>query len=233
MAEEFDHDAKSVNKNHVNEMYQNWFLDYASYVILERAVPAGLDGLKPVQRRILHALKEMDDGRFNKVANVIGQTMQYHPHGDASIADAIVNIGQKDLMLDTQGNWGDFRTGDNAAAPRYIETRLSKSRTNSATVCIYSCSPYTIHSERPSAVSIEADMRRPTQSPANVTSGTPIHKASHDVVPPPTLPTGSRAMSNKSYCAICSLQCVKCASPRSTTRSGLMPKLDKTLRIRS
>ena len=126
MAEEFDHDAKSVNKNHVNEMYQNWFLDYASYVILERAVPAGLDGLKPVQRRILHALKEMDDGRFNKVANVIGQTMQYHPHGDASIADAIVNIGQKDLMLDTQGNWGDFRTGDNAAAPRYIETRLSK-----------------------------------------------------------------------------------------------------------
>lgn len=126
MAEEFDHNAKSVNKNHVNEMYQNWFLDYASYVILERAVPAGLDGLKPVQRRILHALKEMDDGRFNKVANVIGQTMQYHPHGDASIADAIVNIGQKDLMLDTQGNWGDFRTGDNAAAPRYIETRLSK-----------------------------------------------------------------------------------------------------------
>ncbi|HOZ52156.1 MAG TPA: DNA gyrase/topoisomerase IV subunit A [Chitinophagaceae bacterium] len=126
MAEEFDHEAKSVNKNHVNEMYQNWFLDYASYVILERAVPAGLDGLKPVQRRILHALKEMDDGRFNKVANVIGQTMQYHPHGDASIADAIVNIGQKDLMLDTQGNWGDFRTGDNAAAPRYIETRLSK-----------------------------------------------------------------------------------------------------------
>jgi len=126
MAEEFDHEEKHANKNHVNEMYQNWFLDYASYVILERAVPAGLDGLKPVQRRILHALKEMDDGRFNKVANVIGQTMQYHPHGDASIADAIVNIGQKDLMLDTQGNWGDFRTGDNAAAPRYIETRLSK-----------------------------------------------------------------------------------------------------------
>jgi topoisomerase IV subunit A len=114
------------HKNHISEMYQNWFLDYASYVILERAVPAGSDGLKPVQRRILHALKEMDDGRFNKVANVIGQTMQYHPHGDASISDAIINIGQKDLLLDTQGNWGDFRTGDSAAAPRYIETRLSK-----------------------------------------------------------------------------------------------------------
>lgn len=112
--------------NHVGDMYQNWFLDYASYVILERAVPAGLDGLKPVQRRILHALKEMDDGRFNKVANVIGQTMQYHPHGDASIGEAIINIGQKDIMLDTQGNWGDVRTGDSAAAPRYIETRLSK-----------------------------------------------------------------------------------------------------------
>lgn len=114
------------NKNHISEMYQNWFLDYASYVILERAVPAIEDGLKPVQRRILHALKEMDDGRFNKVANVIGQTMQYHPHGDASIADAIINLGQKDLLLDTQGNWGDIRTGDSAAAPRYIETRLSK-----------------------------------------------------------------------------------------------------------
>lgn len=113
-------------QNNVNDMYQNWFLDYASYVILERAVPAALDGLKPVQRRILHALKEMDDGRFNKVANVIGQTMQYHPHGDASIGEAIINIGQKDLLLDTQGNWGDMRTGDSAAAPRYIETRLSK-----------------------------------------------------------------------------------------------------------
>lgn len=112
--------------NHVGDMYQNWFLDYASYVILERAVPAGLDGLKPVQRRILHALKEMDDGRFNKVANVIGQTMQYHPHGDASIGEAMINIGQKELLLDTQGNWGDVRTGDSAAAPRYIETRLSK-----------------------------------------------------------------------------------------------------------
>uniref|UniRef100_UPI0037438EE0 DNA gyrase/topoisomerase IV subunit A n=1 Tax=Hymenobacter rubidus TaxID=1441626 RepID=UPI0037438EE0 len=107
-------------------MYQNWFLDYASYVILERAVPAIEDGLKPVQRRILHAMKEMDDGRFNKVANVIGQTMQYHPHGDASIGDAMVNLGQKDLLIETQGNWGDVRTGDGAAAARYIEARLSK-----------------------------------------------------------------------------------------------------------
>ncbi|MCI1187488.1 DNA gyrase/topoisomerase IV subunit A [Hymenobacter sp. DH14] len=110
----------------VRGMYQNWFLDYASYVILERAVPAIEDGLKPVQRRILHAMKEMDDGRFNKVANVIGQTMQYHPHGDASIGDAMVNLGQKDLLIETQGNWGDVRTGDGAAAPRYIEARLSK-----------------------------------------------------------------------------------------------------------
>ncbi len=107
-------------------MYQSWFLDYASYVILERAVPAIEDGLKPVQRRILHAMKEMDDGRFNKVANIIGQSMQYHPHGDASIGDAIVGMGQKDLMIETQGNWGDIRTGDPAAAPRYIEARLSK-----------------------------------------------------------------------------------------------------------
>jgi len=110
----------------VRGMYQNWFLDYASYVILERAVPAIEDGLKPVQRRILHAMKEMDDGRFNKVANVIGQTMQYHPHGDASIGDAMVNLGQKDLLIETQGNWGDVRTGDGAAAARYIEARLSK-----------------------------------------------------------------------------------------------------------
>ncbi len=107
-------------------MYENWFLEYASYVILERAVPAIEDGFKPVQRRILHALKEMDDGRFNKVANVIGQTMQYHPHGDASIGDAMVNMGQKNLLLDCQGNWGDIRTGDGAAAPRYIEVRPSK-----------------------------------------------------------------------------------------------------------
>lgn len=114
------------NRNHVDDMYKTWFLDYASYVILERAVPAIEDGFKPVQRRILHALKEMDDGRFNKVANVIGQTMQYHPHGDMSINDAMVGIGQRELLLDTQGNWGDARTGDSAAAPRYIETRLSK-----------------------------------------------------------------------------------------------------------
>ncbi|MBN7816578.1 DNA gyrase/topoisomerase IV subunit A [Algoriphagus pacificus] len=110
----------------VTGMYKDWFLDYASYVILERAVPAIEDGLKPVQRRILHAMKEMDDGRFNKVANIIGQSMQYHPHGDASIGDAIVNIGQKDLLIETQGNWGDVRTGDRAAAARYIEARLSK-----------------------------------------------------------------------------------------------------------
>ncbi|CAN5226324.1 DNA gyrase/topoisomerase IV subunit A [soil metagenome] len=110
----------------VGGMYKDWFLDYASYVILERAVPAIEDGLKPVQRRILHAMKEMDDGRFNKVANTIGQTMQYHPHGDASIGDAMVNMGQKDLLIETQGNWGDIRTGDGAAAPRYIEARLSK-----------------------------------------------------------------------------------------------------------
>lgn len=110
----------------VSGMYENWFLEYASYVILERAVPAIEDGLKPVQRRILHSMKEMDDGRFNKVANVIGQTMQYHPHGDASIGDAMVNLGQKDLLIETQGNWGDIRTGDSAAAARYIEARLSK-----------------------------------------------------------------------------------------------------------
>ncbi len=110
----------------LSDMYESWFLDYASYVILERAVPAVDDGLKPVQRRILHAMKEMDDGRYNKIANVIGQTMQYHPHGDASIGDAIINLGQKDLLIDTQGNWGDVRTGDSAAAPRYIEGRLSK-----------------------------------------------------------------------------------------------------------
>lgn len=110
----------------VNGLYENWFLDYASYVILERAVPAIDDGLKPVQRRIFHSMREMDDGRFNKVANIIGQTMQYHPHGDAAIGDAMVNLGQKDLMIETQGNWGDVRTGDSAAAARYIEARLSK-----------------------------------------------------------------------------------------------------------
>jgi len=114
------------NESGVTGQYKNWFLDYASYVILERAVPAVEDGLKPVQRRILHAMKEMDDGRFNKVANIIGQSMQYHPHGDASIGEALVNMGQKDLLIDTQGNWGDVRTGDDAAAARYIEARLSK-----------------------------------------------------------------------------------------------------------
>ena len=119
--EEYSHSDKGVSGQ-----YKTWFLDYASYVILERAVPAVEDGLKPVQRRILHAMKEMDDGRYNKVANIIGQSMQYHPHGDASIGDAIVNLGQKDLLIDTQGNWGDVRTGDDAAAPRYIEARLSK-----------------------------------------------------------------------------------------------------------
>ncbi|MEQ1675984.1 MAG: DNA gyrase/topoisomerase IV subunit A [Chitinophagaceae bacterium] len=114
------------NVGGLSGQYQTWFLDYASYVILERAVPAIEDGLKPVQRRILHAMKEMDDGRYNKVANIIGQAMQYHPHGDASIGDALVNLGQKDLLIDTQGNWGDVRTGDDAAAARYIEARLSK-----------------------------------------------------------------------------------------------------------
>ncbi len=119
--EEYTHSDKGVSGQ-----YKTWFLDYASYVILERAVPAIEDGMKPVQRRILHAMKEMDDGRFNKVANIIGQSMQYHPHGDASIGDALVNMGQKDLLIETQGNWGDVRTGDDAAAPRYIEARLSK-----------------------------------------------------------------------------------------------------------
>jgi topoisomerase-4 subunit A len=119
-------DQQSLGDSGVTGQYKTWFLDYASYVILERAVPAIEDGLKPVQRRILHAMKEMDDGRFNKVANIIGQSMQYHPHGDASIGDALVNLGQKDLLIETQGNWGDVRTGDDAAAARYIEARLSK-----------------------------------------------------------------------------------------------------------
>ena len=114
MAEQNEHAEQ--NSVFINQMYESWFLDYASYVILERAVPAIEDGLKPVQRRILHAMREMDDGRYNKIANVIGQTMQYHPHGDASIGDAIINLGQKDLLIDTQGNWGDVRTGDSAAA---------------------------------------------------------------------------------------------------------------------
>ena len=114
------------NKSTITEVYEEWFLDYASYVILERAVPHINDGLKPVQRRILHAMKNMDDGRYHKVANIIGQAMQFHPHGDASIGDALVNIGQKNLLIDTQGNWGDINTGDSAAASRYIEARLTK-----------------------------------------------------------------------------------------------------------
>ncbi|GIS08690.1 MAG: hypothetical protein CM15mP112_08020 [Flavobacteriales bacterium] len=111
---------------HLSGMYENWFLDYASYVILERAVPHINDGLKPVQRRILHSLREMHDGRYHKVANVIGHTMKYHPHGDASIGDAMVQIGQKDLLLDMQGNWGNIYTGDKSAAARYIEVRLTQ-----------------------------------------------------------------------------------------------------------
>ena len=111
---------------HLSGMFEKWFLDYASYVILERAVPYVNDGLKPVQRRILHSMREMDDGRYNKVANIIGNTMKYHPHGDASIGDALVQLGQKNLLVDCQGNWGNIFTGDDAAAPRYIEARLSK-----------------------------------------------------------------------------------------------------------
>src|ERR1035437_4815928 len=126
MAKEKAENRVFENEKGVQGQYKNWFLEYASYVILERAVPAIEDGLKPVQRRILHAMKEMDDGRFNKVANIIGQSMQYHPHGDASIGDALVNLGQKELLIETQGNWGDVRTGDDAAAPRYIEARPSK-----------------------------------------------------------------------------------------------------------
>lgn len=118
--------GEAAKKTHITGMYKDWFLDYASYVILERAVPHLDDGLKPVQRRILHAMKRLDDGRYNKVANIIGYTMQYHPHGDASIGEALVQLGQKDLLIDTQGNWGNILTGDGAAAPRYIEARLSK-----------------------------------------------------------------------------------------------------------
>ena len=127
---EFYETTENSNENEslikVTGMYKDWFLDYASYVILERAVPAIADGLKPVQRRILHSMKDLDDGRYNKVANIVGHTMQYHPHGDASIADAMVQIGQKDLLIDMQGNWGNILTGDRAAASRYIEARLSK-----------------------------------------------------------------------------------------------------------
>ena len=132
LSEDSHSDYKPVNRfdaaavHHLSGMYQNWFLDYASYVILERAVPHIEDGLKPVQRRILHSMKRMDDGRYNKVANIVGHTMQFHPHGDASIGDALVQLGQKDLLVDCQGNWGNILTGDRAAAPRYIEARLSK-----------------------------------------------------------------------------------------------------------
>lgn len=126
-AEEVQDENGSIRSiQHLDGMYQKWFLDYASYVILERAVPYVNDGLKPVQRRILHSMREMDDGRYNKVANIIGNTMKYHPHGDASIGDALVQLGQKDLLVDCQGNWGNILTGDDAAAPRYIEARLSK-----------------------------------------------------------------------------------------------------------
>ncbi|WP_163325625.1 DNA gyrase/topoisomerase IV subunit A [Draconibacterium mangrovi] len=124
--EEIQDDSVKDEVIYLSGMYRDWFLDYASYVILERAVPYINDGLKPVQRRIMHAMREMDDGRYNKVANIIGQTMQYHPHGDASIGDAIVQIGQKELLIDSQGNWGNILTGDGAAAPRYIEARLTK-----------------------------------------------------------------------------------------------------------
>jgi len=135
MSEEINENEELTNQNEnindetitkVTGMYKEWFLDYASYVILERAVPALLDGLKPVQRRIMHSMKDLDDGRYNKVANIVGHTMQYHPHGDASIADAMVQIGQKELLIDMQGNWGNILTGDRAAASRYIEARLSK-----------------------------------------------------------------------------------------------------------
>ena len=124
-----DYDPKRMKDSithHLSGMYQNWFLEYASYVILERAVPHIMDGLKPVQRRILHSMKRMDDGKLNKVANIVGHTMQFHPHGDASIKDALVQMGQKNLLIDCQGNWGNILTGDDAAAARYIEARLSK-----------------------------------------------------------------------------------------------------------
>ena len=130
MDEIIDHiptnDSSSDSLVKITGMYKDWFLDYASYVILERAVPAIEDGLKPVQRRILHSMKDLDDGRYSKVANIVGHTMQYHPHGDASIADAMVQVGQKELLIDMQGNWGNLLTGDSAAASRYIEARLSK-----------------------------------------------------------------------------------------------------------
>jgi len=119
-------DSDIQHIKYISGQFEDWFLDYASYVIMERAVPYINDGLKPVQRRILHSMKRMDDGRYNKVANIIGHTMQFHPHGDSSIGEALVGLGQKELLIDTQGNWGNIYTGDSAAAPRYIEARLSK-----------------------------------------------------------------------------------------------------------
>ena len=121
--EESTHHEESLKK--VSGLYKDWFLDYASYVILDRAIPSIYDGFKPVQRRIMHSMRELEDGRYNKVANIVGNTMKYHPHGDASITDAMVQIGQKELLIDTQGNWGNIYTGDSAAAARYIEARLT------------------------------------------------------------------------------------------------------------
>ena len=126
MSEEINTPKDEQAKHHLSGMYQNWFLDYASYVILERAVPHIMDGLKPVQRRILHTMRRMEDGRYNKVANIVGEAMKFHPHGDASIKDALVQLGQKEMLIDCQGNWGNILTGDDAAAARYIEARLTK-----------------------------------------------------------------------------------------------------------
>ena len=123
MTEEQPNEGESLKK--VSGLYKDWFLDYASYVILDRAIPSVYDGFKPVQRRIMHSMRELEDGRYNKVANVVGNTMKYHPHGDASITDAMVGIGQRELLIDTQGNWGNVYTGDSAAAARYIEARLT------------------------------------------------------------------------------------------------------------
>ena len=119
------HEHKEESLKKVSGLYKDWFLDYASYVILDRAIPSIFDGFKPVQRRIMHSMRELEDGRYNKVANIVGNTMKYHPHGDASITDAMVQIGQKELLIDTQGNWGNVYTGDSAAAARYIEARLT------------------------------------------------------------------------------------------------------------
>ena len=119
-------DGKGADVYHLSGMFRTWFLEYASYVNLERAIPHINDGLKPVQRRVLYSMRRIEDGRYNKVANIVGHTMQFHPHGDASIGEALVNLGQRNLLIDTQGNWGNILTGDSAAAPRYIEARLTK-----------------------------------------------------------------------------------------------------------